>query len=240
MSAESRRAPFSHHRLGMTFRRPSALLQALSMAIVPAARHDAAQVVASCRRWRRSSQPSPLAALTSELRDWVHVQKVLHVLIAAGVLAMTFDAFSGVVQSARDEAAIRDVQARQQDAWNRHGARAYAALFTVEGDVVNVLGWWWKGRREIEHQLTAAFAMAFHESRLTIGEVDVRFLTPQIAVAHVRWTLEGAKLPPPLPEPRQGIQLQVLEKRHGTWLIASFQNTSGVPEMPFPSVSVGR
>ena len=47
-------------------------------------------------------------------------------------------------QSARDEAEIRDPQARQQEAWNRHDARAYAALFTDDGDVVNVVGWWWK------------------------------------------------------------------------------------------------
>lgn len=35
--------------------------------------------------------------------------------------------------------------------------------------------------------------------------------------------------------PRQGIQLQILEKRAGTWLIASFQNTNSVPEAPFPT-----
>ena len=160
---------------------------------------------------------------------------VHHILIAATVLAVTVDAFAGAAHSARDEAAIRDVQARQQEAWNRHDAQAYAALFADGGDVVNVLGWWWRGRREIECQLTAAFGTAFRESRLTIGEVDVRFLTPAIAIAHVRWTLAGARLPPPLPEPREGIQIQVLEKRRGAWQIVSFQNTSSVPELPFPA-----
>ena len=63
----------------------------------------------------------------------------------------------------------------------------------------------------------------------------MRFLSPAIAIAHVRWTIEGAKLPPPLPEPREGIQIQVLEKRRGVWQIASFQNTSSVPELPFPA-----
>ena len=133
-----------------------------------------------------------------------------------------------------DESEIRAVQARQADAWNRHDARAYADLFTEDGDVVNVVGWWWKGRAEIEAKLQAAFAQVFKESALTITDVQARFLTPEVAVAHVRWTMTGAKTPPGMPEPREGIQTQVLSKVSGRWLIAAFQNTNALPEMPFP------
>src|SRR6185295_18983001 len=135
---------------------------------------------------------------------------------------------------ARDESEIRQLQARQQDAWNRHDAKAYAALFTDDGDVVNVVGRWWKGQRAIERQLTAAFAVAFRESRLTIAEVEVRFLARDVAVAHVSWTMDGARTPPSIPEPRQGIQIQVLHKRGAAWRIAAFQNTNSLPEAPFP------
>jgi uncharacterized protein (TIGR02246 family) len=134
-----------------------------------------------------------------------------------------------------DTAAIRDLQRRQADAWNQHDARAYARLFTENGDVVNVVGWWWHGRPEIERKLTAGFAFVFHESRLTITDVTVRLLTPTIALAHVRWTMVGAKTPPGIPEPREGIQTQVLTKQGGTWLIAGFQNTHSVPERAFPT-----
>jgi uncharacterized protein (TIGR02246 family) len=134
----------------------------------------------------------------------------------------------------RDESEIRAVQARQAGAWNRHDATAYADLFAEDGDVVNVLGWWWKGRAEITTKLDAAFAQVFKESTLTIGDVQVRFLTPEIAVAHVRWTMTGAKTPPGIPEPREGIQTQVLSKVSGRWLIAAFQNTNAIPERPFP------
>lgn len=135
----------------------------------------------------------------------------------------------------QDEAAIREVQARQAEAWNRHDAAAYANLFSEDGDVVNVVGWWWRGRPAIESKLTAAFAFVFRESTLTVTDVDVRFLTPAVAIAHVRWTMVGAKTPPGVPEPRQGIELQVLKKQGGRWLITSFQNTNSVPEVPFPS-----
>ena len=138
-------------------------------------------------------------------------------------------------QNARDEGEIRDLQSRQQEAWNRHDVRAYAALFTDDGDVVNVVGWWWKGRREIETNLTAAFAVVFRDSTLTISDVRVRFLASDVAIAHVRWSMEGSKTPPGIPEPRQGIQIQVLQKRGRVWRIAAFQNTSRLPETPFPT-----
>lgn len=134
-----------------------------------------------------------------------------------------------------DERAIRGLQAQQADAWNRHDARGYAALFTEDGDVVNVVGWWWKGRAEIEKKLTAAFAFVFRESTMSITQTDVRFLSRDLAIAHVQWTMTGAKAPPGIPEPRQGIQIQVLKRRSGRWLIASFQNTTSVPERPFPT-----
>jgi uncharacterized protein (TIGR02246 family) len=142
---------------------------------------------------------------------------------------------STVGAQSSDELEIRDLQARQADAWNRHDAAAYAALFTEDGDVVNVIGWWWKGRTEIEKKLTPAFASVFRESAMTIAGVDVRFLSPEIGVAHVRWTMAGAKAPPGGMPPREGIQLQVLKKTAGKWLIASFQNTNSLPEQPFPT-----
>jgi uncharacterized protein (TIGR02246 family) len=135
----------------------------------------------------------------------------------------------------RDEAEIRDVQKRQAEAWNRHDPKAYAELFTEDGDVVNVVGWWWKGRPEIVKKLTASYAFVFADSTLTITEVHVRFLNLKIAVAHVRWIMVGARTPKGIPEPTTGIQVQVLQQKAGKWLIASFQNTNALPEKPFPT-----
>jgi len=153
---------------------------------------------------------------------------VAAVAILAGLMPV------GLRAQRQDDAAIRQVRSRQADAWNSHDAPGYASLFTLDGDVVNVVGWWWRGRAEIESKLRAAFALVFRDSKLTITDVQVTFLTPEIAVAHVRWTMEGAKTLTGIPEPRQGIQTQVLKKQAGTWLIAAFQNTNSVPETPFP------
>jgi len=153
------------------------------------------------------------------------------VLLASSVLLARI---SGAAEAANDESAIRALEVQQQEAWNHHDAKAYAALFTEDGDCVNVVGWWWKGRAEIEKKLTDAYVYVFSESALKIGEVTVRFLEPSSAVVHVRWTMTGARTPQGIPTPQQGIQTQLVQKQSGKWLIAAFQNTNSIPEMPFP------
>jgi uncharacterized protein (TIGR02246 family) len=164
---------------------------------------------------------------------WVMECRLVGFAVAAVAMAVMASTVSA--DQRQDEAAVRVLEARQADAWNHHDAKAYASLFTDDGDVVNVVGWWWKGRPQIEAKLTAAFALAFRDSTLTVTDVSVRFLTPDIAVAHVLWSMTGAKMPPGIPEPRQGIQVQVLQRAAGGWLITTFQNTSSVPEVPFPT-----
>ena len=42
----------------------------------------------------------------------------------------------------KDEEEIRNLETQQQEGWNKHDAKAYASLFTENGDCVNVVGWW--------------------------------------------------------------------------------------------------
>jgi uncharacterized protein (TIGR02246 family) len=154
---------------------------------------------------------------------------------SVAIASFTFLAAPGFgADRSADEAAIRALEARQPEAWNKHDAKAYASLFTEDGDCVNIVGWWWKGRAEIEKKLTDAYVYVFKESALTVTNVDIRFLNSDTAVAHVRWTLSGARTPAGIPVPQQGLQTHVLQKQNGQWLIAAFQNTLSVPEMPFP------
>jgi uncharacterized protein (TIGR02246 family) len=139
-------------------------------------------------------------------------------------------AYSATANPAADNAAIRALAQRQEAAWNRHDAKAYAALFTADCDVVNVVGNWWSGRAEVERKLTTAYTSAFRHSTLTFTNVQMRYLTPQLAIAHLRWAMTGAEMPAGLPQPRQGIQILVVRKQAGEWLIDAFQNTNTVPE----------
>lgn len=156
-------------------------------------------------------------------------------LLGTAVALLVLAGIESAAESPQDDtAAVRRHVVQQADAWNRHDAAAYSALFTSNCDVVNVVGWWWKSRAEMQQQLTRAFGTVFSRSTLRFGEVDVRFLTPAIAVAHARWTMQGAQMPPGMPPPDAGIQTLVLTKDGGGWSIAVFQNTIAKPERPFP------
>ena len=160
-------------------------------------------------------------------------QNALTLFVVASFMSLV--RMTSAAADAGDEGAIRQLEVQQQKAWNRHDAKAYAALFTEDGDCVNVVGWWWRGRSQIESKLTEAYAFVFRESALTVGEVSLRWLNPELAVVHVRWTMTGARTPQGIPAPQQGIQTQLVQKQAGgKWLIAAFQNTNSIPDMPFP------
>src|SRR5690348_15189766 len=160
----------------------------------------------------------------------------LRVAVAAFALAGTLFGSRVDARPATDSAAVRAVVLRQADAWNRHDAAAYSALFTPDCDVVNIVGWWWKSRAEMQAELTRAFSSVFRDSRLTFTDVRVRFLAGTSRL-HASWTMTGEKMPPGMPPPDQGIQTLVLVQRDSRWQIAVFQNTLRKPERPFPTGS---
>jgi uncharacterized protein (TIGR02246 family) len=167
-------------------------------------------------------------------RQNLAMQNKTLIAISFVVFAVAFPRIALSGSSEAETMAIREVERQQQDAWNRHDGHAYANLFSENADCVNVVGWWWKGRSEIEKKLTAAYAFVFRESALTITQTDVKFPAPEMAIAHVRWTMVGARTPQGFPKPEQGIQTQLLQKQKGKWLSVAFQNTDALPEMPFP------
>lgn len=159
----------------------------------------------------------------------------LRVVMTAFALAGALFSSPTYARDATDVAAVRAVVLQQADAWNRHDAAAYSALFTADCDVVNIVGWWWKSRAEMQAKLTRAFSSVFRDSTLTFTDAQVKFLAPDIAVAHARWTMTGAKMPPGMPAPGAGIQTLVLTLHAGEWRIAEFQNTLSKPQHPFPT-----
>src|SRR5262245_27863630 len=84
-----------------------------------------------------------------------------------------------------DQAAILEVMARGADAFNRGDAGAAAAVYATDADLVNVRGDHLKGQVEIERGLARAFATRYSGARIKRGEVDIRFLRPDVALAYV-------------------------------------------------------
>ena len=127
---------------------------------------------------------------------------------------------------AEDEKAIRDIQARWDDAWNRHDVKALSALVAQDVRFVNVAGVVLNGRGAFEALQTRTHAAQFKESVRTVTDTEIKFLSPGIAVAHVKWGMTGDKNEDGTPrQPRRGVMMQVLEKRDGQWTVVAAQNT---------------
>jgi uncharacterized protein (TIGR02246 family) len=109
------------------------------------------------------------------------------------------------------------------DAWNRHNAHDFAALFAEDGNVIGFDGSQMNGRGAIEAELSRIFTD--HVTAAYIGKVrEVRFLTLDTAVLRA---VSG--LVPPgksdINPATNAIQTMVAARQGGQWRIAVYQNT---------------
>src|SRR4051812_48813648 len=136
---------------------------------------------------------------------------------------------------AGDEAAIIQLGTSWQKAWNSRDAHALSSLLAEDADFVTVLGpnGWLKSRARFETVHAGMFPRLFSKSTWTTKEVQVRFLRPDIAIAHVLWTTTGDEVRHVKHgSPREGIFTWIVERRNAQWLIVASQNTEVMPILP--------
>jgi uncharacterized protein (TIGR02246 family) len=112
-----------------------------------------------------------------------------------------------------DEKAIRTLLRDLGEEWNKHEMNGFSARLGENADVVNRFGQWMKGRAAITEHLIALHKSAFRaqlESRSSQIE-QVRFLNPEVAVAHELTDEKTGK----------SVRTYVLQKRDGQWWIES-------------------
>ena len=129
--------------------------------------------------------------------------------------------------TAADEADIRKAMAEGADAFNRGDAAAAAAVYASDADLVNVRGDHLEGKAAIETGLARAFSTRYKGARMTRGDITIRFLRPDVALAYV--TNEIAVAGESAPAVHREIGLRVFVKEGGAWRIAALHNT------PLPS-----
>jgi uncharacterized protein (TIGR02246 family) len=124
-----------------------------------------------------------------------------------------------------DEEAIRLIEQMWDAAWNRHDAKALAALLSEDVDFVNVTGAWFKGRSEFEERMHKTHQGAFKTSKRTTLDTSVKFLTPEIAIVHARWEMSGlGNADGTLRQPWRGIITRVVRKMDDTWIVVAAHN----------------
>jgi uncharacterized protein (TIGR02246 family) len=151
---------------------------------------------------------------------------LLTLALSAAAHAQTGAGKSDAKDTTQDEAAVRAVVQSVQDAWNAHDGKAFAAPFAADADYVVVNGMYLKGRAAIEGGHTQIFNTIYRESRNAATVKGVRFLRPDVAVAHVEWNLEFR----PGGEKARAMNTMIMTKDGGKWSIAAFHNTPVAPQ----------
>ena len=118
-----------------------------------------------------------------------------------GTLAVLISPVAAATAADGDEAAIREIQARWDDAWNRHDIPALSALVAEDVRFINVAGMVLMGREAFAQLQTRTHATQFKDSVRTVTGTDIAFLTPDIAVAHVKWGMRGDRNADGTPRP---------------------------------------
>jgi uncharacterized protein (TIGR02246 family) len=127
------------------------------------------------------------------------------------------------VDSAQARAAIREVIANYEAAWNRHDAPGLAAQYHPDATWVNWFGAYSKGRADIQAHYQTVHSTYFKTSHLYTRAIeDMTFVKPDVVILHVRTGLSGdTRYPGQTFEFRRTL---VLTARNGTWRILAGQN----------------
>jgi len=154
-------------------------------------------------------------------------QSLVVLIVALGVFTASDRAGQAGAPAARnDEDAIKQVIAATTEAFSRHDAKAWVKFCTPDARLVTVRGESMNGVREIEKGLTTIFQTRGRNVTLNTLAVAVRFIRPDVALAHVTNQLSGLVNPEGQTLPsQQELSIRVLVKDQGAWRITAFHNT---------------
>jgi uncharacterized protein (TIGR02246 family) len=120
---------------------------------------------------------------------------------------------------AKDEALIRKLLSQSEERWNKHDAKALAALQAEDIDHINTSGGWSKGREAICKLWAQLFETRFKEDTTEVKLEKIRFLKPDVAVAIVRIFHKRPA------EETESLATFVMTKDGDKWQVVSYQAT---------------
>lgn len=127
---------------------------------------------------------------------------------------------------AEDENAVRRICLERIERFNKTHEPPRASEFTPDADFVNVYGMWRKGSAEIEARQGERMKTVLKEAKMTLLDLQIRFIRPDVALAHQTHEMsgmlspDGQKMPP-----HRERSIRVLVKEQGRWLTTAFHNT---------------
>ncbi|UPQ77719.1 SgcJ/EcaC family oxidoreductase [Flavobacterium azooxidireducens] len=139
--------------------------------------------------------------------------------------------FMAVAQNRpEDEKQINDQIDALITSWNTHNFDDFSNYTTQDLDWVNIVGHWYKGQKQNKTHLEELHKTIFKDVKYTKSQTQIRFITENVAVVHVFWSL-GAFYPPDgvnrgnnkMGDDKE-LGTLVMVKQNGKWLITAAHN----------------
>jgi len=136
-----------------------------------------------------------------------------------------------VALSSQDEAAVRAMVAEFANTWNRHDMKGMHALDSQDVQWINVAGNIWRGKPTVYKGHDAIHRTIYAKTPMSIDNIEVRSIAPQVAVAVVKMKFGAGLIPSGKEIPELHTRGSfVMAKREGIWKIVHFQNTTIDPD----------
>lgn len=138
------------------------------------------------------------------------------------VLILSFSAYCFSQES--DKSEIIDRVRELENAYNRGDAKAYAAIYDVNGSHTYANGIIHRGWKEIEEGLIESFAGPMKGTQMKITPEVIKFATDNVAIEEATFVLTGLKMPDGTEVPAiKGICLAVYQKQEKEWFAVAVQ-----------------
>ena len=110
--------------------------------------------------------------------------------------------------------------------WNKHDFSDMKNYMATDCDFVNIVGMHWKGREDVQYAHQAVHQTIFKDNPLEKRAVTIRFLTPDVAVAHVVMHLMKSYITPDGSRAGDNDALAtfVFVKRKSVWMVEAVEN----------------
>ena len=137
--------------------------------------------------------------------------------------------------SQTSETAIRNIVRQQETYWNQNNIAGYTGFFSDDCVLINFLGLYWKGRKQIESEFNKINECCIKPTEVKLEVLDIKFTSSASAVTHIKETLTAkADYTVPGGVVNKGTVnhkfiTAVLEKKQGIWKIFAMQVTQVVP-----------
>jgi uncharacterized protein (TIGR02246 family) len=149
-------------------------------------------------------------------------------VLTTTLLSLVVGGFLLAQNRTEDEAAINKQVDAMIYSWNNHNYDDLKNYTTENIDWVNVVGMWWQGRRESQYAHQAYHNTFLQKSVAEKKSVALRFVTEDVAIAHVLQHMSGDVT---MPDGKKGVPTDVMGtfvyvKQNGKWLLTSGMNVS--------------